>query len=215
MSVLDPPPSERFRARLLTAVLELGRGWREADVALAAETAGLSPGEASLAAPNGALDLIDAFAEWADLQMEEGLAAAPLATMKIRAKATLGVRLRIEALAPHKEMVRSGAWLLARPAAAPTAARIGWRTADRIWRALGDTSTDENFYTKRAILAAVHGATLARWLADDDPSAEAVWAFLDRRIENVMTFEKVKARLKPVSGLGPALAGALARLRYR
>lgn len=215
MSDMNITPSQRFQRRLLAALLERGEGWSEADLAKAAEAAGLNPGEAGLAAPNGAIDLIEAFAGWADREMEAGLAAAPLSTMKIRARVTLGVRLRLEALAPHKEMVRRGALLLARPANAPAAARIGWRTADAIWRALGDASTDENYYTKRLILSGVHAATLARWLADDSPGLEPTWAFLDRRIEGVMTFEKLKARFKPISELGPAVVGALARLRYR
>ncbi|MBC7770526.1 MAG: COQ9 family protein, partial [Phycisphaerales bacterium] len=87
--------------------------------------------------------------------------------------------------------------------------------ADRIWRALGDTSTDENFYTKRTILSGVLASTYARWFSDDSPDHEATWAFLDARIENVMQFEKFKARLKPLSERVQSAVGIAARFRYR
>ena len=103
---------------------------------------------------------------------------------------------------------------LARPDRAPEAARILWRTADRIWRALGDTSTDENFYTTRAILSGVLASTYARWFTDNTPDHAETWTFLDARIENVMQFEKFKARLKPISERVQEAVGVAARFRY-
>ena len=93
------------------------------------------------------------------------------------------------------------------------AARLLWRTADHIWRALGDTSTDENFYSKRAILSGVLASTYARWFSDDSPDNAATWAFLDARIENVMQFEKAKAQLLG-NREGFDVARFLGRLRY-
>lgn len=211
-----PPPSTELRERLLSAMLDCAPslGWGRAGMAAAAIGAGMTPGEAELAAPGGAVELADAFALAADDAMAAALATAPLAGMKVRARVTFAVRTRIEALSPRKEAVRRAARRLAAPDAAGTAARIAWRTADRIWAALGDRSTDENYYSKRAILAGVHAATLARWLADADPAAAQTWAFLDARIENVMQFEILKARLKPLEGAGEAFAGMVSSLRY-
>jgi ubiquinone biosynthesis protein COQ9 len=103
---------------------------------------------------------------------------------------------------------------LAQPFRAPEAARLLWRTADRIWRALGDASTDENFYSKRAILSGVLASTYARWFTDRSPDHAETWAFLDARIENVMQFEKFKARLKPISEGVQTAVGVAARFRY-
>jgi ubiquinone biosynthesis protein COQ9 len=89
-----------------------------------------------------------------------------------------------------------------------------WRTADRIWRALGDTSTDGNYYSKRAILSGVIASTYARWFADESPDHEATWTFLDARIANVMQFEKFKAQLKPLSEGVQTAIGVAARFRY-
>jgi ubiquinone biosynthesis protein COQ9 len=160
------------------------------------------------------VDLFDAFAERADQAMLEGLNGLELETMRIRDKVRAAVQLRLEAQAPYKEAARAMTHALARPTRAPEAARLLWRTADRIWRALGDASTDENFYSKRAILSAVLASTYAKWFTDDSPDCEPTWAFLSDRIENVMQFEKFKARLKPLSESVQTAVGVAARLRY-
>jgi len=209
-------PSARFRARLLDAFAPLAteQGWTETAFKAAAAQAGLSEGEAALACPKGAFDLFDAFAARADEAMLEGLADLDLAKMRIREKVRAAVQMRLLAQVPYKEAARAMTRALARPTRAPEAARLLWRTADCIWRALGDTSTDENFYSKRAILSGVLASTYARWFSDDSADHEATWAFLDARIENVMQFEKFKARLKPVSKGVQAAVGVAARLRY-
>lgn len=189
-------------------------GWNARAVAAAAEAAGLSEGQAMLAAPRGAIDLMDAFAARADGWMLAELERLDLASMRVREKVRAAVKARIEAQAAYKSAAKTMTRALAvRPA---EAARILWRTADAIWRALGDTSTDGNFYSKRAILSGVLASTYARWFTDDDPAGAATWAFLDARIENVMQFESFKAkRLKPLSEMAEDAAGFVARMRYR
>jgi ubiquinone biosynthesis protein COQ9 len=210
-------PSARFRARILEVfpAHAAREGWTDAAFNAAAAEAGLGEGEAALACPKGAFDLFDAFADRADQAMLEGLADLDLPNMRIRDKVRAAVQLRLEAQAPYKQAARAMTRALARPTRAPEAARLLWRTADRIWRALGDKSTDENFYSKRAILSGVLASTYARWFSDDSADHETTWAFLDARIENVMQFEKFKARLKPVSEGVQSAVGAMARLRYR
>lgn len=209
-------PSAELRERLLHGMLQTAptHGWSQAALNAGARVAGLTAGEAALAAPGGPLDLADAFSLWADDRMADRLAASPLANMKVRARVTLAVRARIEALAPHKEAMRRKAAALTVAGPMGPAPRLAWRTSDRMWSALGDRSTDENYYSKRAILAVVNTATLARWLTESDPAAAATWAFLDKRIEGVMRFERIKGRLAGLSTLGDAAAAGLARLRY-
>jgi ubiquinone biosynthesis protein COQ9 len=213
---MSDAPSARFRARFLDAFpAHAARlGWTDAAFRAAAEEAGLTEGEAALACPRGVIDLCDAFADRADQAMLEALADLDLAAMKIRQRVTAAVQLRVQAQAPYKEAARAMTRALAQPFRAPEAARLLWRTADRIWRALGDASTDENFYSKRAILSGVLASTYARWFTDRSPDHAETWAFLDARIENVMQFEKFKARLKPISEGVQTAVGVAARFRY-
>jgi ubiquinone biosynthesis protein COQ9 len=213
---MSETPSARFRARVLEAFpAHAARlGWTDAAFRAACEEVQISEGEAQLACPRGAADLFDAFADRADQAMLAGLDGLELETMRIRDKVRAAVQLRLEAQAPYKQAARAMTRALARPTRAPEAARLLWRTADRIWRALGDTSTDENFYSKRAILSGVLASTYAKWFSDDSADSEPTWAFLTDRIENVMQFEKFKARLKPLSEGMQSAVGVAARFRY-
>jgi len=135
--------------------------------------------------------------------MVAALAATDLGALRFREKVALAVRLRLQGA--DREAVRRGATLMALPQNTPDAARAVWATADAIWNALGDTSEDGNWYSKRAILAAVHSATVLFWLGDTSEGQAETWAFLDRRIENVMQFEATKARIKASPVLNPVL----------
>lgn len=208
-------PSRAYLERLLDAALDEAAftGWNSACVSRARDGAGLSVGQALLAAPRGAIDLVDAWFDRAERAMVRAVGDCEPGT-KIRARATLAVRARLEAMAPHKESLRRAALLLAMPPHVPDAARIGWRAADRAWKAMGDPSTDLNYYTKRLILTGVHGATLVYWLQDDSEDSAPTWAFLDRRIENVMGIEKAKAKIGALVDKIPDPLGVLTRLRY-
>jgi ubiquinone biosynthesis protein COQ9 len=213
---MSDTPSACYRARILETFPHHAarEGWTDAAFKAAVTEAGLTEGEAALACPKGAFDLFDAFADRADQAMLEALDGLDLGAMKIRQRVKAAVQLRLEAQASYKEAARAMTRALARPTRTPEAARLLWRTADRIWRALGDTSTDENFYSKRAILSGVLASTYARWFTDNTPDQSETWAFLDARIENVMQFEKLKARLKPVSESVQTAVGVAARFRY-
>lgn len=212
----DLPPSARFRARLLDVfpVHAERLGWTDAALKAVAEEAGLSDGEAALACPNGAVDLMDAFADRADRQMLDRLAEIDLPILRIRDKVRAAVLARLEAQAPYKQAARAMTRALARPSRAPEASRLLWRTADRIWRALGDRSTDGNYYSKRAILSGVLASTYARWFTDESEDGADTEAFLNARIENVMQFEKFKASLKPIGEAAETALGIAARFRY-
>jgi ubiquinone biosynthesis protein COQ9 len=167
-------------------------GWSEATLRAAIADAGLAPGLARALFPRGAIDLALAYHARGDAAMVARLAATDLSALRFRERVAAAVRYRLEA-ATDKEAVRRGTTLFALPMHAADGARAIWGTADAIWTALGDTSTDLNWYTKRATLSGVYGATVLFWLGDDSPGHQATWDFLDRRIGDVMQFEKAKA----------------------
>ena len=164
----------------------------------------MAPALARAICPRGAVDLALEYHAAGDASMRARLAGADLSALRYRDRIAAGVRYRLEAA--DRELVRRGSALFALPQHAPDGIRAVWGTADAIWDALGDTSDDINYYSKRAILSVVYASTLLFWLGDTSPGQTATWAFLDRRIENVMGFEKVKAQVKA----NPLLKGLLA-----
>ena len=170
-------------------------GWSETAFRAAMEDAGISEGLAWAACPRGAVDLALAFHEEGDRAMLDRVAAEDLSTLRYSEKVAALVRFRLEAV-DDKELVRRGMTLFALPQHALDGSRALWGTVDKIWAALGDTSDDINWYTKRATLSGVYGATVLYWLGDDSEGHERTWAFLDRRIADVMQIEKVKARAR-------------------
>jgi ubiquinone biosynthesis protein COQ9 len=187
------------------------RGWTREAMAEAAKLAGMSEGEVELAAPRGPLDLIDAFAERMDEEMLRRLEDRDFDSMRIRDRIRTAVLARLQAMREWREAERQGVSATALPLRAPSGAGRLWRTADRIWRRAGDRSTDENYYTKRAILAGVLAATTLRWLADESEDWVETRAFLDRRIEDVIRFEKLKASLLPLSLQAAGAVAGIAR----
>ena len=186
------------RTRLLEAALPhvAFDGWTRAALDAAIADSGVDAGLAHLAFPRGGIDMALAFHRRADRALAEELAGADLAAMRIRERVTHCVRRRLELLADDREAVRRGTALLALPLYAAEGAKAIWETADIIWKGCGDTSEDYNWYTKRMILGSVYSATLLYWLGDQSPGFENTWSFLDRRIEDVMRFEKAKAQLQ-------------------
>jgi ubiquinone biosynthesis protein COQ9 len=196
-------------ARLVDAALPhvAFDGWSQATLQAAIDESGIAPGLARALVPRGAVDLALAWHRMGDARMTAALAATDMSGLRFRDRVALAVRLRLQDA--DREVVRRGTALFALPAHAALGARAIWGTADAIWTALGDTSRDVNWYSKRTILSAVYGATVLYWLGDESPAQADTWAFLDRRIENVMQFEKVKAGIR-ANPLGRALfAGPL------
>ncbi|MBV8976492.1 MAG: COQ9 family protein [Alphaproteobacteria bacterium] len=180
-------------------------GFSDRILSEAGRQAGLGPEMLLHLFPRGAESLVEAFSDSADAAMVQDLARQDLAVMKIRKRIHAAVLARIGALRPHKEAARRAAAFLMLPMHAALAALLLYRTVDAMWHAAGDTSTDFNFYTKRAILAALYSATMMRWFNDTSDGESETLAFLDARIENVMQFERFKVeigeRAKKVPGL--------------
>ncbi len=212
-----PLDDSALKAKVLAAALPhiVFDGFTDKTLANAAKEAGVAKDRLARLFPEGALGLVEAFSEDADAAMEKHLAAMDLKAMKIRARIVAAVMARIEALRPHKEAARRAAAFLTLPPHAALGAKLVWRTADAMWRAVGDTATDFNFYTKRTILAGVYTATMMRWFTDTSADESETTKFLAERIENVMQFEKFKAQAKLALGRLPSLADILGGLNAR
>ncbi|MGF1500741.1 MAG: COQ9 family protein [Paracoccaceae bacterium] len=200
MQSIDAQPDHlgEARARLVTAALPhvAFDGWSDESLRLALAETGVEESVARLVFPRGGVDMALAFHTMMDERLAAELAHTDLAAMRIRDRVTHCVRRRLELVADHREAVRRGGTLLALPIYAADSARAIWSTADTIWTACGDTATDYNWYTKRAILASVYSATLLYWIGDESAGHEDTWRFLDRRIDGVMQFEKAKAMIE-------------------
>ena len=203
------------RAAVLAAALKHARfdGFTDKVLEHAAKEADIDVKQLGRLFPNGALSLVEIYSENMDREMEEALAAAKLSAMKIRDRIKTAVTARIDAMRPHKEAARRAAAFLTLPPHAPLALKLLYRTVDSMWRAAGDTSTDFNFYTKRAILAGVYSSTLMRWFTDDSEDEHQTMEFLDRRIEDVMRFEKFKAQVRESTKGLPSLSEILGGAR--
>jgi len=209
-----PSPLERLRRELALAVGEnaVFDGWTQKAVDSAAAQLGLDPAQARLAMPKTQPGMIDVYIQELDRGLEASFTPKRLAAMKIREKIRALIWHRLEIMGPAREAVRRALAVLAMPQNLPLALRISWRSADLMWRLAGDTSTDFNHYTKRMTLGAVYGATLLVWLDDQSEGWADTAAFLDRRIDDVMRFEKLKAEWRGSEHL--SLSRFLGRLRY-
>lgn len=201
-------PYEIVKDKLLDAALlhVAFDGWSETTFKAAIADAEVDPALARSVCPRGAVDLAIAFHKRGDAKMVARLKASDMSGMRFRDKIAAAVRYRIEAI-EDKEAVRRGSTLFALPHLAADGAKLVWGTVDLIWDTLGDSSEDYNWYTKRGTLAGVYGATVLFWLGDDSIENQATWDFLDRRIDNVMQIEKVKAQVRDNPVLSNLLAG--------
>lgn len=189
-------------------------GWGDAARDMAAEAAGIDRDVARLAFADGAVAMIDAWFAAIDRRMAERLPPETLAAMKIRARISALVEARLAIVAPDRESLRRARAILALPQNVAQAARLGWRSVDLMWRMAGDTATDYNHYTKRTILLGVYAATITVFLDDESEGYAETRAFLARRIDGIMRFEKAKAAFGKRYEHRPSLSRFVGRLRY-
>jgi len=211
----SPSPLELLRRRLALAVGEnaVFDGWTPQAVDSAAAQLGVDPVQARLAMPKTQAAMIDVYIQEVDRALEAYFTPERLSGLKIREKIRGLVWRRLEIMGPARETVRRALAGLAMPQNLPRAIKISWRTADQMWRIAGDTSTDFNHYTKRMTLGAIYSSTLLVWLDDQSEGWADTAAFLDRRIDDVMRFEKFKAEWRGSSD-HLSLSRFLGRLRY-
>jgi ubiquinone biosynthesis protein COQ9 len=213
--VNEPSPLEKLRRQLALAVGEnaVFDGWTQKAVDSAAGQLGIDPVQARLAMPKTQAGMVDVYIQEVDRALQAWFTPQRMAKMKIREKIRSLIWHRLEIMGPAREAVRRALAILAMPQNVPLALKAGWRSADLMWRIAGDTSTDFNHYTKRMTLGAVYGSTLLVWLDDQTEGWTDTAAFLDRRIDDVMRFEKFKAEWRGSSEhLSPSRF--FGRLRY-
>ena len=180
-------------------------GWSDEALRAACRDTGISADVARSFFPRGGVDLAFAYHKKGDAMMVARLQAEDLASMRFRDRIAHAIRIRLDVA--DKELVRRGMALFALPMNAADGSRALWETAGLIWETLGDTSTDVNWYTKRATLSAVYSSTVLYWLGDDSAGNESTWAFLDRRIDDVMKIEQVKGRVRGTKAHEMFMAG--------
>jgi len=189
-------------------------GWTKEAVANAARAHGVNPETARIAFPGGAIDMIAAWIAHIDADMAEALPTTRIGNLPIRERIRSLVQFRLDAVTGREEALRRALSIMAMPQNAARTARLSWASADRMWRLAGDTAADFNHYTKRATLAALYGATLLAFVGDESEGKAETRAFLDRRINGVMRFEKAKARLLRPREESFSVTRLLGRLRY-
>jgi ubiquinone biosynthesis protein COQ9 len=190
-------------------------GWSQTALAGAAAELGVPADRAALCFPGGAIEMIDAWFAAIDRAMAAQLATLDLPAMKIRERIRTALLIRLDMATAHPDALRRAMAILARPGHLARAGKLAWRAADAMWRGIGDASVDFAWYSKRATLASLYAATITAWMDDDSEGFADTRAFIDRRIENVMAFEKFKARIKPDPDRHFSPARFLGRLRYR
>jgi ubiquinone biosynthesis protein COQ9 len=196
-----------LRDKLLAAALPhvAFDGWGEVVLMAAAKKCDVTAEAARAEFPRGALDMAVAFHQSGDGVMVARMQSEDMASMRYSEKVAAAVRYRLEAV-DDKDLVRRGMTLFSLPQNAADGAKLVWGTADRIWDELGDTSDDINWYSKRAILSGVYGSCVLFWLGDTSDGHGATWEFVDRRIEDVMRFEKFKGQVRESKVLSPLLS---------
>lgn len=188
-------------------------GWTLTAAEAGAADIALPPERARVVFPGGAAEMVAAYIDFADLRMLAVLGDR-LHNLKIRDRIATAIRTRLDQAVGEREAIRRALGILGQPQNLALSARTLWKTADTIWRAAGDTATDYNHYTKRLTLGGVYASTLLVWLNDESDGFADTQAFLDRRIGDVMRFEKAKAQFLGSPERMPSLSRFLGRLRY-
>ena len=212
----DPAILDALRMQLAPAIADAAAfdGWSKEAVAQAAAATGTDCALAAFAFRDGAMAMISAWIDHIDAQMATAVPAASLAGLPVRERIRRLVMARLDAATGREEALTRALAVMAMPQHLAASARLGWRSADAMWRLSGDTATDYNHYTKRAILAGVYAATLNVFARDTSEGKADTRAFLDRRIEGIIRFEKAKAQLLRKPDERFSVARLLGRLRY-
>lgn len=221
-SALDPADMTLAELRLhlapLIADAAIFDGWSEEALAMAADQAGVDRDVARLAFKGKSglsqMAMIEAWIATIDREMAERMTPEKLGAMKVRERIRSLVQFRLDAVRGQEEALRRATAIMAMPQNAAASLKTGWSSADLMWRLAGDTATDWNHYTKRTILAGIYGATLAVFVSDESEDKQETRAFLDRRIDGVMKFEKAKAQYLGRERESFSMMRFLGRLRY-
>lgn len=204
----------RLQLAPLVADAAVFDGWTADAVASAAASAGVDPALAAYAFRDGAMAMISAWIGHVDATMTASVGGGALSNLSIRERIRRLVWARLEAVARREEALLRALTIMAMPQNIAASTRLGWRSADAMWRLAGDTATDYNHYTKRAILGGIYAATLHAFARDTSEDKAETRAFLDRRIAGIMRFEKAKSQLLRKPDERFSMTRLLGRMRY-
>ncbi len=171
-------------------------GW---SAALATAARDLSVDPASLF-PGGADEAREWLDDWADRRMAERMKSEDLSLLRLHERVGFALKSRIAVLDPYREAVRLALAGRFSPFGAAKAVRAIYHTVDTIWWEAGDASTDFSFYSKRAILAGIHSASMLYWLSDSSPDSADTGAFIDRRLKDVGQIPVLRRRAEAILG---------------
>lgn len=189
-----------FRDHVLLATLPdvAENGWHWSSIEKAAQSCGLQDDMHGSLFPNGLVDAVAHFSDYIDRAMLKKLENIPTSALRSKDKVRAAILARYDILTPYKDATKATLAFWAMPNHVIQGQRVLWRSADRIWTWVGDTSTDYNRQTKRALLSSILMGTNMVWIGDDSENNIVTQAFLDRRLENVMEFGRAIGTIKKV-----------------
>jgi len=188
---VDDYDEEDIKQGILEAALELvsTHGWTKSAIVAAAESYGY-PGVAHGMFPGGAADLANYFYAKCNAQLKAELEAE--SDLEIPSQTAFVRDAMIRRLKMTLAVKDSWPEAMAAMAASPEGIKGAFdnlcQLCDDIWFYAGDKSTDTNWYTKRALLAAVYKSTEFYMMQDQSRDHQATWDFLDRRLSGAVEF---------------------------
>jgi ubiquinone biosynthesis protein COQ9 len=187
---------DRILEKTLPLVNEGGWSW---DIVLQGTQKADYPDTMALAVfPTGLPDIVAHFSDYTDRKLMERLKSVPLEALRVRDRIRTAIMTRFSILESQKEIVRASLAFWTAPSRVLQGQRVLWRTADKIWIWAGDTATDYNRHTKRALLSSILMGTALVWIDDKSEGRAITGAFVDRRIENVMEIGKFIGTMKNI-----------------
>ena len=184
------------RDRILEAALQHipFDGWNRRALLAGAADIGIDAATTKRLFPRGGDDLLAHLDVWVDRRLVEAVDQQAIDRLRMRERIARLVRMRLEILSPHREAMRRAIAARLLPTNTVTAGPALWRSIDLIWAIAGDRADDASYYTKRGLLLAVWTSTFFYWLEDQSPGLEDSWAFLNRRIDNVMQIGRLRSQ---------------------
>lgn len=189
---------ETIRDRILDKTLPYvsATGWSWDDVMQASTDAGYQDNMAEAVFPGGLNDVVAHFSDWADRNMLKALDDVHSENLRVRERIKTAISMRYKFLDDYKEIVRASLVFWSAPNRVLQGQRVLWRTADRMWDWAGDTATDYNRQTKRALLCSILLGSSMVWIEDRSAGYTLTHQFVDRRIENVMAIGRALGTIR-------------------
>ena len=113
------------------------------------------------------------------------------------------ILLRLKINQNEKSLIKKTYFTLLLPQHSKIASMSLYKIVDQMWFIAGDKSTDFNFYSKRAILAAIYSSTFFYWINNQD--FKKTVQFLDLQLKKISKIPKIKKRIKNLTNFLPKI----------